>query len=179
MNQFLNYLFSEKKLNSPCKNLDSMQCYYYYHYYTTVLWHHWQGVIINSEYQIQSIDSWSSWSGHTEHKPVVVFGVSVTQSWSEVTVIRVTRDSKGIILNDLVTSELFVTWLALYSLVTWLDLLGLQLLVCDLRVLKSCMRTRYSRNGSCNLQNCRNLEKIFVIRNFIGQNLLIRRKTPN
>ena len=69
VNQFLNYLFSEKKLNSPCKNLDSMQCYYYYHYYTTVLWHHWQGVIINSEYQIQSIDSWSSWSGHTEHKP--------------------------------------------------------------------------------------------------------------
>ena len=61
---------------------------------------------MNSEYQIQSIDSWSSWSGHTEHKPVVVFGVSVTQSWSQVTVIRVTRDSshsKVIILNDLVT----------------------------------------------------------------------------
>ena len=79
MNQILNYLLSVKKLNSPRKDSDSMQYYYYYYYYyyyfyyynyyRTVLWHHWQWLFMDSEYQIQSIDSWSSWSGDTEHQP--------------------------------------------------------------------------------------------------------------
>ena len=101
---------------------------------------------------------------HTLYRLAQTNNVTVMQSWSQVTVIRVTCDSshlKVIILNDLMTWELFVTWLALCNLVTWLDLLGLQWLVCDLRVLESHMRTRYSRNGSCNSQNCSNLEKIF------------------
>ena len=77
-----------------------------------------------------------------------IFG-PVCKCWTgQVTEIRVTRDSshsKVNILSDLVTWELFVTWLALCSLVTWLDLLGLQWLVCDLRVLKSRVRNGYSR----------------------------------
>ena len=86
--------------------------------------------------------------------------VGPKSQWFEWLVIRVTWKSS--ILNDLVTWELFVTWLALCNLVTWLDLLGLQWLVCDLRVLKSHMRTRYSRNGSCILQNCSNLVKLSI-----------------
>ena len=102
--------------------------------------------------------------------------VGPKSQWFEWLVIRVTWKSSFSMIWWLESS----LWLDLHYVAGWLDLLGLQWLVCDLRVLKSHMRTRYSRNGSCNLQNCSNFPyKHFVIRNFIGQNLLIRRKTPN
>ena len=58
MNQFLNYLLSVKKLNSPCKDSDWM------HTTSTSTTTQLCDGIIDSELQIQSTDSLSSWSGH-------------------------------------------------------------------------------------------------------------------
>ena len=67
MNQFINYLLPLKIL--PART--QIQCNATTTSTTTQLCYDIidSELFIHSEYQIQSIDIWSSWSGHTEHKP--------------------------------------------------------------------------------------------------------------
>ena len=69
MNQLLNYLLSVKILPARTQN----QCNATTTSTTTTTQLCYaiidSELLIDSEYQIKSIDSWSSWSGHTEIKP--------------------------------------------------------------------------------------------------------------